>query len=149
VRILVGLLAIFLCTPAGHAVAGRWVVNDHGECVRQWTPGSIARGPLAMVNGLTMPVRQLIGGGENGASEPSRSTGERVLLAPTLALLGLGSGIGEGVFLLTMGMADFVTGGAFDLVSDESADVAMTPMTPRFLEAPKQRPTTDPCGRRL
>jgi hypothetical protein len=42
-----------------------------------------------------------------------------------------------------------VTGGAFDLVSDDSADVALTPMTPRFLEAPKQRPTTDPCGRRL
>src|SRR5262249_19605953 len=55
VRILLGVLAIFLCTSTDRAVAGRWAVNDRGECVREWTPSSIGRGPLAMTNALTFP----------------------------------------------------------------------------------------------
>jgi hypothetical protein len=45
------------------------------------------------------------------------------------------------------GLADFLTAGALDLVSDESAEVSLAPMTPPFLEALKQVPATDPCGR--
>jgi hypothetical protein len=141
------MLVAVLCASADVAVAGQWVVNERGSCVRQWTPSSIARGPLAMTNALTFPVRQLVGGGEAGWEEPSRSTGQRVLLTPTMALLGLGTGIAQCLFVMGQGLADFVTGGAFDLVSDESADLSLAPMKPPFLEAPRQVPTTDPCGR--
>jgi hypothetical protein len=34
----------------GTAVLGAWVVNEHGDCVSEWTAGSLARGPLAVVN---------------------------------------------------------------------------------------------------
>jgi hypothetical protein len=64
-----------------------------------------------------------------------------------LALLGFGSGSIEGLFVMSVGMTDFLTGGAFDLVPDESADVSLAPMTPTFLAGLKQTPTTDPCGR--
>jgi hypothetical protein len=146
-RMRVALLVIVLCVQAEVALGARWVVNQFGNCVEEWTPSSIARGPLAMVNSLTFPGRQLVGGGKVAVEEPSRSTAERVLLTPTLALLGLGTGTVELVWVLTQGMADFLTGGAFGLVPEESADVALTPMTPRFLEGPKQQPSTDPCGR--
>jgi hypothetical protein len=138
---------VVLCASADVAVAGRWAVNDRGNCVQEWTPSSIVRGPLAMTNALTFPGRQLVGGGQVAYGEPSRSTGERILLVPTLALLGLGSGTMECLFVMGQGLADFLTGGAFDLVSDESADLSLAPMTPRFLQGLKQVPPTDPCGR--
>ena len=99
-----------LLVSADVAVAGRWAVNGSGECVQEWTPSSLARGPLAMTNAVTFPGRQLVGGGAAAYDEPSRSTTERVILVPTLALLGLGSGTVEGVFVMGKGMADFVTG---------------------------------------
>ena len=101
-----------------------------------------------MVNALTLPARQLVGGGQAAYREPSRSTGERILLVPTLSLLGFGTGATECLVVMSQGVTDFLTGGAFDLVPDESADVSLAPMTPPFLEAIKQTPTTDPCGRR-
>ncbi len=146
-RMRVGLLVIVLCVQADVALGARWVVNQYGNCVEEWTPSSIARGPLAMVNSLTFPARQLVGGGKIAVEEPSRSTAAKVLLAPTLALLGLGTGTVELVWVMSQGMADFLTGGAFDLVPEESAELSLTPMTPRFLEAPKPKPSTDPCGR--
>jgi hypothetical protein len=139
---------VVLCLSAEVAVAGRWVVEQGGRCVREWTPSSVARGPLAMVNALTLPGRQLVGGGQAAYREPSRSTGERILLVPTLSLLGFGTGATECLVVMSQGDTDFLTGGAFDLVPDESADVSLAPMTPPFLEAIKQTPTTDPCGRR-
>ena len=142
-----GVLVVTVLVSANVAFAGRWTVNGSGECVREWTPSSLARGPLGMTNAITFPGRQLVGGGQAAYDEPSRSTAGRVILVPTLALLGLGSGIIEGGFVMGKGMADFVTGGAFDLVSDESADVSLSPMTPAFLASPVQTPTTDPCGR--
>jgi hypothetical protein len=147
VSIRAGLLVAVLLLSAEVAVAARWAVDAHGNCVHEWTPSSIARGPLAMANGLTFPGRQLVGGGQAAQGEPSRSTGERILLVPMLALLGFGSGSIEGLFVMSVGMTDFLTGGAFDLVPDESADVSLAPMTPTFLAGLKQTPTTDPCGR--
>ena len=141
------LLAVALCAAADLARAGEWTVDAQGDCVRQWTPASLARGPLAMTNALTFPVRQLVGGGQAGADDSSGSIGARVLLTPTLALLGHGTGTAECVFVLGQGLAEFLTGGALDLVSDESADVSLAPMTPRFLTKPPPPPKTDPCGR--
>jgi hypothetical protein len=145
--LLLVLLLVVVCLRPDVAVASRWVVNEYGNCVKEWTPSSIARGPLAMVNAFTFPVRQLVGGGQVGYEDSARSPLARAFLTPTLALLGLGTGTIELVYVTTQGLADFVTGGAFDLVPDETADVALTPMTPRFLEGPKPTPATDPCGR--
>ena len=146
-RISAVLLAVALCASADLAEAGQWTVDAQGDCVRQWTPASLARGPLAMTNALTFPVRQLVGGGQAGADDSASSNAARVLLVPTLALLGFGTGTAECVIVLGQGLADFLTGGTLDLVSDESADVSLAPMTPRFLSAPTSPPKTDPCGR--
>lgn len=147
VGLRVGLIVAVVGAQANVAVGARWVVNQYGNCVEEWTPSSIGRGPLAMVNSLTFPARQLVGGGKVGYEEPSRSPAERVLLVPALSLLGLCTGTIELVWVMSQGLADFVTGGAFDLVPEDSADLALTPMTPRFLEGPKAPPSTDPCGR--
>jgi hypothetical protein len=146
-RIRAGVLVAILWFSADVAVAGRWVVNEHDTCVREWTPSSLARGPLAMTNSLTLPVRQLVGGGQAGYEDTLHSTGERIVRTPVLALLGFGTGMAECLFVMSQGLADFLTGGVFDLVPDESAELSLAPMTPRFLEPLKQRPTTDPCGR--
>ena len=122
-------------------------MNERNTCVREWTPSSIARGPLAMTNALTFPGRQLVGGGQAAYEDTTSSTGVRILRTPTLALLGLGTGLAEGLFVMSQGMLDFLTGGVFDLVPDETAALSLAPMPPRFLESLKQRPTTDPCGR--
>jgi hypothetical protein len=147
VRISAVLLLAVLCASTDLAAAGQWTVDAHGNCVNQWTPASLARGPLAMTNALTFPVRQLVGGGQAGADDSASSTGAKVLLVPALALLGLGTGTMECVIVMGQGIADFVTAGTLDLVSDESADVSLAPMTPRFLTAPASAPKTDPCGR--
>src|SRR5262249_29986497 len=104
-------LVAVVCLSANVAGAGQWRLNERGECVREWTPSSLARGPLAMVNALTYPPRQLVGGGQAATAETSRSTGELILLTPTMALLGLGTGTMECVFVLGMGIADTITGG--------------------------------------
>ena len=142
-----GILVVVLCALADVANAGRWAVNERGDCVREWAPSSMVRGPLAMTNALTFPGRQFVGGGQAGYGEPSRSTAERIQLVPTLALLGLGTGTAECLFVMGLGLIDSVTGGAFDLVSDDSAELSLAPMTPRFHQGLEQAPPTDPCGR--
>ena len=137
---------LMVCASADVAVAGRWVVKNT-ECVHEWTPSSLAQGPLAIANALTFPVRQLVGGGQAAAEDPARSTGEKLLLVPTMSALGLGTGLAACLVVTGQGLIDLVTGGALDIVSDESASPSLAPMTPPFLEAPKPAPTTDPCGR--
>jgi hypothetical protein len=100
-----------------------------------------------MTNALTFPVRQLIGGGQTVSRDSSSPTSGRILLVPLLSLLGFGTGTVECLFVMTQGMVELVTGGAFGLVSDESADLSFAPMTPTFLEPYKPAPATDPCGR--
>jgi hypothetical protein len=123
------------------------VVSADGGCVREWTPASLARGPMAIVNGATMPVRQAVGGAQAGARDRSGSTLGRVVLVPALALTGFGAGAIEGIWLMGLGLADVVTGGYFALVPREVTEPSLAPMTPRFLEPPMQPPPTDPCGR--
>jgi len=147
VSIRAGVLVTLLFLSADVACAGRWVVKDGGNCVREWTPSSIGRGPLAMVNALTFPARQMVGGGQAAYQEPSRSTGERIVQVPILSMLGLATGTVECVVVMGLGITDFLTGGAFDLVPDESVDLSLAPMTPAFLKGLKQPATTDPCGR--
>ena len=138
---------VIVCASADVAVAGRWVVNQHGECIHEWTPSSLAQGPLAIVNALTFPVRQLVGGGRAAAEDSAHSAGEKVLRVPMVSALGLGTGFAACLFVTGQGLIDLVTGGALDIVSDESASPSLAPITPPFLEAPKPAPTTDPCGR--
>jgi hypothetical protein len=138
---------LIVCASADVAVAGRWVVNQHGDCVHEWTPSSLAQGPLAIANALTFPVRQLVGGGQAAAEDPARSAGEKVLLVPVMSALGLGTGLAACLVVTGQGLIDLVTGGALDIVSDESASPSLAPITPPFLAAPKPAPTTDPCGR--
>jgi hypothetical protein len=145
-----GLLVLLVCGFASVAVASEWVVDANGKCVRRWTPSSLANGPIAMVNGLTMPVRQMIGGAQAGVEDQAaRPVVERVVRVPALTLIGLGTGTTEMLWLFVAGTADFLTGGAFELVPEDVTQLSFAPMTPRFLEPLKQRPSTDRCGRPL
>jgi hypothetical protein len=118
--------------------------------VRRWTPSSLGNGPIAMVNGVTMPVRQMIGGGQAAVEDQAaRPVVERVVRVPALSLIGLGTGTTEMLWLFGAGIADFLTGGYFELVPEDVTELSFAPMTPRFLEPLKQRPTTDRCGRPL
>lgn len=142
---VVGLSMIVACAVAGAASASEWVVDGQGDCVRRWTPADLARGPAAMLNGLTMPVRQLVGGGQAGMDPPDATAAVRV---PALGLIGLGTGTFEGLFVVSQGLVELLTGGYFGVVPDDVAEPSLAPMTPRFLAPPPQEPPTDPCGRK-
>lgn len=67
-----------------------------------------ARGPIAMTNGLTLPVRGFFGSFLDGT--------EPVLMSP----LSLGWGTVKGVQLVGVGALETVSFGAFELVPDEA-----------------------------
>ncbi|HXJ35026.1 MAG TPA: hypothetical protein VMS22_13420 [Candidatus Eisenbacteria bacterium] len=146
--IRVACLLALLCVTARLARAEEWKVNDAGECVQVWSASSLARGPLAMVNSLTLPPRQLIGGGKAGAEDTSGASVGGYLRVPALALIGLCTGTVETVLVLCGGIGDLLTGGYFTLVPADMVTPSLEPMTPRFLQAPSQPPATDPCGRK-
>jgi hypothetical protein len=149
-RTRLGILVLLVAGFANVGAAADWVVAANGKCVRQWSPSDIGRGPVAMLNGITMPVRQMIGGGQAGVEDQAaRPAAERAVRVPALALIGFGTGTAEMLWLFCAGTADFVTGGYFQLVPDDVTELSFAPMTPRFLEPIKQRPTTDHCGRPL
>ena len=53
-------LTLALAIP-GAGMADNWVRDAAGRCEREWTPGSLARGPTAVANGLMLPFRSLAG----------------------------------------------------------------------------------------
>jgi hypothetical protein len=116
-----GLLVLLVCGFASVAVASEWVVDANGKCVRRWTP-SLARQRTDRdgERGLTMPVRQMIGGAQAGVEDQAaRPVVERVVRVPALTLIGLGTGTTEMLWLFFAGTADFLTGGAFELVPED------------------------------
>lgn len=134
---------------ANGALAG-WVVNAHGDCVREWTAAALLRGPAAMLNALLLPVRSAAGGVQLALDDPMRGGGipRKVLLPPALATVGGAMGLVEAVVWLGTGLADTLTGGWFALAPEEATHPSVAPMRPLLgPQGTRPPPATDPCGR--
>jgi len=149
------LLAAALAIPMLGGVAGpasaAWVVDAQGKCVEQWSPGSLVRGPTAMLMAPTAPFRNAAG---VFAYAPPPEPGTKAGFDPWEPVVAVLSGtagvIDTGVWLGT-GLADTLTGGYFAIAPYRATQLSLDPLIPpltsdgqrRAIEA--KRP--DPCGR--
>ena len=147
VRHAIGCMVVLWSMLQADGAAARWVVNERGDCVAEWTAGSLVRGPAAMLNALLVPFRSAAGGVQLALDDPAKGGVKRkVLLTPTLAIIGGGMGLVEAGVWLGTGLADTLTGGYFALAPEPATELSLAPVRPMF--APdNRRPTTDPCGR--
>jgi hypothetical protein len=126
---VLGAALVALLLWAGSARADRWVRDDEGLCRREWTPASLARGPIAMANGLILPFRSLAGGLTGGVPA--------ALASPVGMVLGLA----EGVSWIAVGTLEIASGGAVGFAPEGAADrlhfgrVVQLPLGRRNLEA--------------
>jgi hypothetical protein len=139
------LLALLLGVPPGTGRAA-WVVNGEGDCVREWTPQSLARGPTAMLNAPLVPVRSAAGGVLLARTDRTPNPGlpRRILLPPLLAVVGGGMGLVETVVWLGTGLVDTVTGGYLEVAPEEATHLAVAPLAPAFSES--RAPAEPRCG---
>ena len=125
-----------------------WVVNERGECVRAWTPASLVRGPAAVLNAPLLPFRSMVGGVLAG-EDRRPGIQAKILLPPTLAVVGGAMGLVESVIWFGTGLTDTATGGYFEIAPDEATRFAVAPVRPPF-GADARRPPREwfyPCGR--
>ena len=139
--------SLVLMVQAGGAGAV-WRVNERGECVREWTPASLARGPTAMLNAPLLPARSAAGGVLLARDDPTPNPGlpRRVVLPVALAVVGGGGGLAESLIWLGTGLVDTVTGGYFAVAPDEATELGVGPVTPAFSETRRTRGAESPCG---
>src|SRR2546430_17658094 len=104
----VSALALVVLRASGALAA--WVVNERGECVRVWTPASLVRGPAAMVNAPLLPLRSAVGGVLVARDDRSPGMQGKILLPPTLAVVGGAIGLVESAVWLGSGLTDTATG---------------------------------------
>ncbi len=125
---VLAVLLVQLAQPPA-ARGDRWRRDDQGICHREWTPASLSRGPITMVNGLLLPFRSVRGGftaGWTGA-----------LLSPMSFFIG----VAEGVGWVATGAMELCSGGALGLVPEGAArrielgPVVQLPLGERTLEA--------------
>jgi hypothetical protein len=141
------ILAMVLTWASGALAA--WRVDERGECVRTWTPASLARGPVAMLNAPLLPFRSAVGGVLVAREDRSSGMQGKVLLPPTLAVVGAGIGLVDSLVWLGTGLADTTTGGYFAVAPDEATRLSVAPVRPPFVADARRPPPepTDRCGR--
>jgi hypothetical protein len=108
-------LTLALAIP-GAGTADDWVRDEAGRCEREWTPGSLARGPAAVANGLMLPFRSLAGSFTDGVSG--------ALLSP----LALAVGTAEGIVWIFQGFADTLTGGSLGIAPHGATTLRLRPV---------------------
>jgi len=143
-------LALALIVLWARGALAAWVVNERGECVRAWTPASLVRGPAAMLNAPLLPLRSAVGGVLVARDDRSPGMQGKILLPPTLAVVGGGIGLVESVIWLGTGLTDTATGGYFEMAPDEATRLGVEPVRPTFIAAAPRPPreSGDRCGRR-
>src|SRR5207245_8325876 len=122
-----GLGLALIVLWAGGALAA-WVVNERGECVRAWTPVSLGRGPAAMLNAPLLPLRSAVGGVLVARDDRTPGMQGKILLPPTLAVVGGGIGLVESVVWLGTGLTDTAKGGAFEIALGEAHRLCVEPV---------------------
>ncbi len=141
------VLAMVVLRASGALAA--WVVNERGECVREWTPASLARGPAVIVNAPLLPVRTAVGGVQVAREDKTPGMKGKVLLPPMLAIAGGGMGLAESLIWVGTGLVDTLTGGYFAVAPEEATELSVEPVRPAFLAstASPTGATADRCGR--
>jgi hypothetical protein len=142
------VLALVVLRASGALAA--WVVNERGECVHAWTPASLVRGPTAMLNAPLLPFRSAVGGVLAARDDRSPGLQGKILLPPTLAVVGGGIGLVESIIWFGTGLTDTVTGGYLEMAPDEATRLAGEPVRQPFVADPSAsaRVSEDRCGRR-
>jgi len=142
--VTIGVLALVaLAAPPARAA---WERDAQGRCVRVWTPASLGRGPLAMVDAFTAPPRTAVGATRFLADDPTPRSGvATVVLYPVMGTAGFVAGfIDTGVWLGT-GLVDTLTGGYFAVAPEEATVPSFAPLRPVFMtNTPAPQP--DPCA---
>jgi hypothetical protein len=142
-------LALALWAPA-HRAHGAWVVDADGACVERWTSADLLRGPTAIVNAPLLPFRSLAGGAEYAWNTEEWWPYQIAVLGPAVTLVAAGFGTVESLWWVTTGLADTLTGGAFELAPEKATQLSIAPDVPSVIaDRPEPPPTTDRCGRPL
>jgi hypothetical protein len=153
--LLATTLAALTVVGAGGTAWARWIVDAKGQCVEQWSPTSMLRGPTAMVMSPTAPFRN--GAGVFAYQSPDAQAGSApsgsAYWTPVLAVLSGAAGIIDTCVWLGTGLADTVTGGYFAIAPEDATRLSLEPLIPPFVSEAQRRTIAanrpDPCVRRL
>src|SRR5438046_1238011 len=101
-------------------------------------------------NAPLLPLRSAVGGVLVARDDRSPGMQGKILLPPTLAVVGGGIGLVESVIWLGTGLTDTATGGYFEMAPDEATRLGVEPVRPTFIAAAPRPPREpgDRCGRR-
>lgn len=142
-------LALFaLPTAAAHAA---WSVDAAGVCVEHWAPSDMLNGPTAVLNGPILPFRQMAGGAAYAWNTEEWWPWQIAVMLPAVTAFSTAAGALEGIWWVSSGLADTLTGGAFGLAPEEATELSIAPQVSPVLSDASKKPaaTTDPCGRPL
>ena len=144
------LTLALLAAPVGTAHAA-WSVDAAGVCVERWAPSDMLDGPTAVLNGPILPFRQAAGGAAYAWNTEEWWPWQIGIMLPAVTAFSAAAATLEGVWWMSTGLADTVTGGALGLSPEEATALSVEPHVSRMLaDAPtKPTPTTDRCGRPL
>jgi len=149
--LLVAALAIPMVTGVAGRASAEWVVDARGRCVERWSPGSLLRGPTAMLMAPTAPFRHAAGVFTYEPPNPGSGKQGFDPWAPVTAVLAGSAGILDSGVWLGTGLADTVTGGYFAIAPYRATQVSLDPLIPLLMSEQQRnaieakRP--DPCGR--
>ena len=96
-------VALVLGFSLDAGAADLWVRDGSGQCVKSWSPSSLARGPRAMLGALLLPFRSLAGSFTDGA------------VAAVLSPFSLVVGLAEAGSWFIAGALDTATAGSLRL----------------------------------
>jgi hypothetical protein len=149
--LLVAALTIPMVGGGADRASAEWVVDANGKCVEQWSPGSLLRGPTAMLMAPTAPFRHAAGVFTYETPSPGAGKEGFDPWGPVTAVLsGTAGVIDTGVWLGT-GLADTLTGGYFHIAPYRATQLSLDPLIPPLVSEAQRnaieakRP--DPCGR--
>ena len=109
----------------------------------------LVRGPAAMLNAPVLPFRSVAGGVLLAREDQVPGMQRKILLPPTLAVVGGAMGLVESIIWFGTGASDTVTAGYFEVAPDEATRLAVGPVRPPFggdARSPA-REWADRCGR--
>ena len=149
-RVPVLLLVAVLLVQAT-AANSAWVVDASGQCVERWEPSNMLRGPTAILNGPLRPLRTLPGGAVYAWNTEEWWPWQIAILGPAVTVVSGAAGALEGVWWIATGLADTVTGGYFDISSENATTLSLRPEVSSLIAdaSPTPTPTHDRCGRPL
>jgi len=129
--------SVLLLAMAPDTSQAKWIIDENDKCVWVWTPTALIRGPVALANVPTIPIRTITSmwvgiGRKQGMAEGAKHA---LLLGP---LFGLGFVVVETLWAT----AETLTGGYRPLLTEDEAEMYRKPLIP-----PVEAAVQDPCHR--